>query len=64
MESSGNFRISPGQQRINELEKSISELQTKNESLQSFWLLQQNNSVKLTQQRNEQLKDISLLRRR
>lgn len=66
MEKSGVSKPgqSPLQLRIVELEKLNAEIQEKNDKLQSFWLVQQNNNVKLTQQRNEQLKDISLLRKR
>lgn len=55
---------SPLQLRIVDLEKTNAEMQEKNDKLQSFWLARQNSNVKLTQQRNEQLKDISLLRKR
>lgn len=66
MEKSGALKPgqSPLQLRIVELEKLNAEIQEKNDKMQSFWLVQQNNNVKLTQQRNEQLKDISLLRKR
>lgn len=66
MEKSGSNKAgqSPIELRITDLEKLNSEMQEKNEKLQSFWLTQQNNNVKLTTQRDEQLKEISLLRKR
>ena len=56
--------MSPSQQRVLELEKINAEIQAKNDKMQSFWLIHQNNNVKLSEQRTEQLKEISLLRKR
>ncbi|KAK6642805.1 hypothetical protein RUM43_004307 [Polyplax serrata] len=59
----GKVWLSPAQQRIIDLEKTNAEIQAKNDKMQSFWLIQQNNNIKLSEQRNEQLKEISLLRK-
>ncbi|EEB12818.1 conserved hypothetical protein [Pediculus humanus corporis] len=59
----GKAWVSPSQQRVLELEKINAEIQAKNDKMQSFWLIHQNNNVKLSEQRTEQLKEISLLRK-
>ncbi|KAL0279683.1 UNVERIFIED_CONTAM: hypothetical protein PYX00_001184 [Menopon gallinae] len=53
----------PGQARVAELEKLNSEMQEKNDKMQSFWLAQQNHNVKLTNQRNQQIKELNMLRK-
>jgi hypothetical protein len=50
--------------KIKALEGNITEISEKSEALQQLWLRQQSNIVQLANQRNEQLHNINLLRKR
>lgn len=54
---------SPYEQKIKDLEKEIEDSQQKSRELQKFWLREQENMVILTQQRQEQMKDLNLIRK-
>lgn len=56
--------LSPQEIKIKALEKNITETTEKCEKLQQFWLQQQTRTVQLTNQRNEQVHNINLMRKR
>jgi hypothetical protein len=56
--------LSPQELKIRALERNITETAEKSEELQQFWLRQQAHTVQLANQRNEQLCNINLLRKR
>ncbi|XP_069697466.1 coiled-coil domain-containing protein 40 isoform X2 [Periplaneta americana] len=59
---SGAENLNPQEAKISALEKSIMETTEKSEDLQQFWLRQQSHIVQLTNQRNEQLHKINIMR--
>ncbi|XP_023727369.1 coiled-coil domain-containing protein 40 isoform X2 [Cryptotermes secundus] len=60
---SGVEDLSPQEMKIRDLERNITETAEKSEELQQFWLRQQAHTVQLANQRNEQLRNINLIRK-
>ena len=56
--------MSPQEMKIKDLEKDITETTERCEQLQQLWLRQQNRTVRLAHQRNQQLHNINLIRQR
>ena len=56
--------MSPLEVKILSLEKNIAETTAKSEKLQQFWLRQQGHLIALANQRNEQVHNINLMRKR
>ncbi|RZC34989.1 coiled-coil domain-containing protein 40, partial [Asbolus verrucosus] len=63
MERTGNEYASPLEAKITTLEKNIEEMQEQNKKLQQFWLREQTNLLKISEQRQEQIQNNNLLRK-
>jgi chromosome segregation ATPase len=64
VEKSGMSHSSPLETKITTLEKNIEEIQEQIKKLQQFWLREQTNLIKISEERQEQIQNNNLIRKR